>query len=205
MWKTVAISTTIFMTLTNAVASTNKPSEPFKSAKLAYPHSLIGNGFGILTEEDLAANTCTATPEPFSQDSTSFPYWQCFKTEHMSFLCDSSGVPDPNDGVQGLIVLRIASNEGNHEYLARRPWDIESCRRFGKRVAALTSNTSHVCLSGAFHRVEAGEKGSPLYYWDFDKIKTRHGCDSYFVGDCDLKYKIKHGCKTVQEKPKESE
>ena len=28
----------------------------------------------------------------------------------------------------------------------------------------------------------------PLSYWDFDKIKTVRGCDSYFVGDCDLKY-----------------
>ena len=201
MWKEIAIATTFLMTFSNAIASKTKHSDHLKSARHAYPYSLIGDDFGILTEEDLAANACTATPQPFSLDSTSFPYWKCFKTKDVSFLCDSSGIPDPNDGVQGLIVLKVTSEKGNHEYLARRPWDIESCRSFGRRVAALTRNTSHVCLSGAFHRVETDDKGSPRSYWDFDKIKTVRGCDSYFVGDCDLKYQLKHGCKVVRAKP----
>lgn len=48
-------------------------------------------------------------------------------------------------------------------------------------------NEKYVCLEGGFlnhrDRVINGKK-QEIYSWEFEKIKTKKGCDSYFEGEC---------------------
>lgn len=205
MWKKLALAGFFCMIVQTAEILANKPTHHLLSAKLKFPYSLIGDDFGILNEQDLAANTCTAIPEPFSLKSIAFPYWQCYATKDVSFECDSGGIPDPHEGMQGLIVIQVNSQNSGNDYVARRPWDISSCKEFRKRFLLLTKSTSQICISGSFMETTSKGKDEQVTSWVFDKYKTTKGCDSYFVGDCDLKYKIKHGCKVIQTNPGLSE
>jgi hypothetical protein len=168
-------------------------------AKKRYPYNLLGEDFGVLNEQDLASNTCDAIPEPFGKKTFSAtPYWQCFEAKEVSFLCDTDVSDDPHEGARSLIVMKIAGKKGNHEYLGRHPFDIKSCQRYRRRFKALSRRVAHICVSGAFHQKTTDDMGAQISYWDFDKYKTRRGCDSYFEGGCDLWYQKKHGCTPVQ-------
>lgn len=194
MRQAIAPISLFFTMLSISGCATTSPFH-LLAAKTKHPYSLIGDDFGILDEQDLAANTCTAEPEPFSTTSTAFPYWRCFPTSEVRMICDEDGwIPEPFEGKQVLVVLRVDGRHGRHEYLARRPMGVASCYSFLVDFERLTKDTQHVCLSGAFHRTVPDDDDHPISYWDFDKYKTRKGCDSYFVGDCDLSFKIKNGC-----------
>ncbi|OFZ81316.1 MAG: hypothetical protein A2583_10335 [Bdellovibrionales bacterium RIFOXYD1_FULL_53_11] len=188
MWKIVFFFAVIIAAASITMAAPSKN----------YPHSLIGEDFGILNEEDLAINTCTALPEPFSKDSISFPYWQCFETKYTNFLCDG-GAPDPKEGPQAFMVFQASNKSGTHEYIARRPWELSECREFGMDYKKLTRNISHVCFSGSFISMKKDNADTPLTSWVFESFKTNKGCKAYFVGGCSLKYQIKHGCKIKEQ------
>ena len=162
--------------------------------KNKYPYSLIGDDFGILSEADLAANTCDVQPQPFAIGSESM-YWQCFDSKVVKFLCDSNGTVDPHEGVMGLIVLSAHKKNTWHEYIARRPWQIADCRQFGRSFIKTIKGTHHVCIAGSSPENKGALSKSNTTTWIFEKYKSSKGCESYFYGNCDLTYLIRHGCK----------
>lgn len=155
--------------------------------RMKYPYGLLGNDFGLLTEKDLASNVEEALPEPFSPESIAYPYWQCFAVKNVSFVCDHSGKQDPKEPIQALIVLIVTETKQNQEYLARRPWERDSCNNFEREWVRLTTEEEHICISGPFINNDYNEAGKTTAYWVFDKYKTRKGCGSYFQGECNLK------------------
>ena len=79
-----------------------------------------------------------------------------------------------------------------HEYYMRRPIDLISAKSIVDYWGRLAKNEKYVCLAGGFSgEEEVIEDNNKLkkYYWVFEKIKTKKGCDSYFVGRCNFTYK----------------
>jgi hypothetical protein len=167
-----------------------------KSLHSKYPHALLGNDFGILKEDDLAINSCTADPIPFSKTSTSYPYWQCFEVSKTKIECDGHKYAESEKMRFSLLVLSAVTKEGNHEYFHDRMMPLGACREFIRDWKRLVKGQEYVCISGSFVNKNADETDRPVLLWDFDRFKTRRGCSSYFEGGCSLKYQRRvHGCK----------
>lgn len=165
-----------------------------------FPYGLLGEDYGILSEDDLAANTCHGLPRPFSSDSYAYPYWQCFETRETRFICESLDVKRrPQSAAPHLPVIEVTSKtRGQQEFLGRRGIDADDCNEIKRSYDQLTQGTHYVCISGEFGGLDQPLSRNASSYWVLDKFKTRKGCDSYFVGGCSLKYQLQHGC-TVKE------
>lgn len=181
MQKEIVSAVALIFTL--VLGCNTAPNRRMDSAIKEYPFGLLGDDYGILNVKDLALNAQIAEPKPFSPESISYPYWQCFESKKAAFLCDHSGIKDrqPNEA---FIVVAVSDANGIHEYLARLPMDLESCEKYQSEWSRLTRGESHVCLSGPFISSEVDSKGKSISSWVFDKYKTRKGCDSYFDGAC---------------------
>ncbi len=156
-----------------------------------FPYGLLGDDFGLLA-------ACIATPEPFSPDSTEYPYWQCFSVQEASFECDSTGYDGSEKSVMAIMAIVARKNGEEHEYLSRRAIPMKGCRAHESEWKKLTARRKHVCLSGALIRIETTTEGKSVGHWIFEALKTDKGCDSYFAGGCDLKYQVKHGCEIAR-------
>ena len=159
-----------------------------------YPYGLIGDDFGILSESDMEANTCSVEVTPFPPpDVHPYPYWQCFQTRHVRFRCDQIGNDDNADTEpQAFLLVDIHDDLGQQEYISRRYMTLADCVDYRKEWRRLTSNQRHVCLSGEyiFDNLERGEN---VRSWIYHKYKTKAGCDSY--GDeCDTGKVIRNEC-----------
>src|SRR3989338_2142108 len=94
-----------------------------------YPYAVLGNDFGILNEDDLAINSCDASPMPFGPNSISYSYWQCFQTKDVSFVCDHGGIQDKRTKlIQAALIININDNGKQQEYISRRAIDLKDCQ-----------------------------------------------------------------------------
>ncbi len=165
--------------------------------KVAYPFGLIGDDYGILSEEDLAINTCVAQAVPFALDGdTIYSYWRCYSTSDAALRCDDPDYDEDEKSMMVILALEIRSKkDGSHDYLTRRAIRLESCKYFQNEFNKLTKEESHICVSGEFWEKHSKDIVNGEMIWSFDKFKTKKGCVSYFAGQCDLKIQLKQGCR----------
>lgn len=180
-----------FLFLTNFVFAESTHLQKLNSK---FPYALLGDDFGILNENDLAINSCEATPSSFSLKQTSYPHWQCFETKTARIFCDGHGYDESAKTFFTLLVIAVEKNLERHEYLTRRTIPYDACISYAQSWHRLLKNEKYVCVSGPFiSKKEKSYKGRNLYSWIFNSFKTKKGCDSYFQGWCNLKFIIKQG------------
>jgi hypothetical protein len=155
--------------------------------RASYPYGLIGNDYGLLTEEDLAVNTCnTLELTPFSAKNMAYPYWQCFSLKDAKMECDSMGYDSVVKKETGYMEINASNENGVQSYLARDARDMRECKSYLQKWKEKTHGEQYVCLSGssgAFSGIRDGRKETD---WVLDKFKTRKGCVST-GGECSLK------------------
>ncbi len=160
-----------------------------------YPYALLTDDYGVLTEDDLKTNSCDATPCPFSEKDTSspYPYWQCFDLRTANLACEGRKY-DFSEKVRVTLLVISGIRDGVlHEYLARRPIPLSSCRLYQKAWRKFVENEKYLCISGEISSIKTDSNGRRRWVWVFDRYKTKKGCDSYFEGECDLKKIIANG------------
>ncbi len=156
--------------------------------KSRYPYGLIGDDYGLLTEEDLAVNTCNVSElTPFSGDKNmAYSYWQCFPLKDTKIECERAGY-DPTVKKETAYLEISAQNEsGLQSFLARNARAMRECRQFLLQWERKTRDEQYVCISGSYGGVTDTKDGRKEADWVFDKFKTRKGCVSKGVG-CSLK------------------
>lgn len=161
-----------------------------------YPYGLLGDDFGVLSEDDLAINTCDVWVVPFSEKSMAYPYWQCFRTVDTSASCEVMEYDEDEKSVLALLSFSASRQGEKHEYITRRAIHLSDCKSFESDWKRITKNEANVCLSGPYGGTSEEINGTRNVSWVFDKFKTRRGCVSYFQGGCSLKHQIANGCKT---------
>lgn len=174
--------------------STSSDSKNNQRSQSQYPYAILGDGFGVLNEDDLAINSCEAAPTPFSENSTSYPYWQCFETTQSQLFCDGDGYDESEKQRLTLLVVSGTRQGEYHEYLSRRAIPLDDCKEYIQDWQRLARDEKYICVSGPYHRREKTETGQWISHWTFDKFKTKKGCEPYFFGGCSLQYQLKHGC-----------
>lgn len=145
------------------------PAYPMNKFADKYPYAILGDDFGILNEDDLAINSCIATPVPFPPDLPSYPYWQCFQIKNVTFVCDNAKGVKPNKLTPTALVILAKDDANQHEYISRRAIEHKDCLSFKKDWQRMTRQETYVCLSGGFIGSEDNKKKD----WVFDKFKTR--------------------------------
>lgn len=172
----------------------NAATDYLAAAKKKYPYVLIGEDFGVLTADDLAANTCEVESGPLSEDNLASIYWQCFETRDVHFKCELSDDEEvPIAHLQGWPQIDIFAKTGYQNYMTRRTFPIADCRDLEKTFLKLTKGTKHICIAGSliwYQKVQ--EDGVKETAWLFEKYRTPKGCDSNFADVCSLKMMIKH-------------
>ena len=190
MWEKLRSACALFACCLVSISAFGASSNHLLALRSRFPYGLLGEDYGILAKGDLAMNACQFTPKPFPPDPLISPYeyWQCFETKTISLNCGSSGIEDEDEGVMGLVVVKVSINQIKHEYIERRPWPMRECRSFLKDLSALLKGRSHACLSGSFIEEETDQAGGKMSNWLFERLKTRKGCEGR---GCNFTEKIK--------------
>ena len=159
-----------------------------ETLKSHYPYGLIGDDYGILTEEDLAVNTCnTSQIAPFVEGKNmTYSYWQCFPLTEAKMQCDTLGFDVVSKKETGHLEVEIQNAQGIQSYLARDAMDMRECKRYMQYWKQKTQGEKYVCVSGSYGRLEEITNGHQEMDWIFDKFKTRKGCESH-RSECSLK------------------
>ena len=163
-----------------------------------YPHGLLGDDFGVLSENDLAANTCGVDVEPFSEKSSAYPYWQCFLTKDASIGCDVTEYDSTEKSPLAILAVTASRRNEEHEYVSRRAIRLSNCNWFKNEWKRIAKHEKYLCLSGPLVGGPELVGGKKSTTWVFDKFKTRKGCVSFFVDQCDLGARLKDGCKVTR-------
>lgn len=156
-----------------------KPSH-LSDLRSRYPYGLIGDDYGVLTQEDLAVNTCNAFPVEFSNGGNlAYSYWQCFPSKDARMTCSSLGYDSLIK--KELMYLNVYAKAGqiSHSYLARGPMEIRACKSGLRAWKRITRGEKHVCVSGIYVDVDAPKSGRQVTNWVLDKFKTNRGCEAY--------------------------
>lgn len=170
------------------------PETPPYSKK--YPYGLITPHYGILTENDLANDTCRRRQEPYipKKFQSGSLFWQCFPVKNVKNKYHTwkghQGQGPSTDPIITMCDLEIwAERDGDlHIFSAPRAHPVEYCRAYLREWTKLTRSQKFVCIDGE-NNGETTEKSNGIsrfgYLWMWKKFKTKVGCYSYRKGDCD--------------------
>lgn len=157
-----------------------------------YPHGLLTDDYGVLTEADLvyATKGVEFTPYKLEDDLSVYQRWQCFETKKVLFKYPTWRDDYSDFGLGATLcdyTFEVKDNAGiKHVYFIRRAWEIETCRMVFREWKRVRKNSKYVCLLG-----EAGSYANKEKGWVWGKTKTKSKCMSYFVGECDSEKKLK--------------
>lgn len=157
-----------------------------------YPQGLLTDDYGVLNEADLFYETKRAmgTSYKLEDDLSVHQRWQCFETKKVQFRY-SMWRDDYSDYGPGATLcdysFRVNDEIGvQHIYVARRAKARTDCRELFKEWKKIRKNSKYTCLIGEPASYENKEKA-----WIWGKTKTKNGCMSYFMGECDSEKRLK--------------
>ncbi len=178
MWKKI-----IFLVLFFSGVHGFGYSQHLSELKKAFPYGLLTDDFEVLTKEDMNINACVATAEAFSEDSHSYPYWQCFDSGTSQLNCEGRKYDPYEKSRMTLLIVSAKLNGDLHEYLYRRTMPLRECHLFKKEWHRLLMDQKYVCVSGPFNSVRKNKNGR-TWSWVFDRYKTKKGWDGSYLGKC---------------------
>ncbi len=163
-----------------------------QNIKSKYPSVLLTEDYDILSENDLASYSLGIKPVPFSAKRRSdYQYWQCFPRERVSLILKDKGFSSEDIGGEdnyGDLQIEVwLDGLISHQYFMRRPSSVVGYEEIFNRWQRLMKNEKYVCLGGRFTHYEEKTENSlkkKIYSWTFEMLKTKKGCDSYFLNQC---------------------
>lgn len=161
-----------------------------KAAKIKFPYALLTEDHGILKEKDLDDGFLKRAPYS-PKNLTGQTYWQCFPRSKIDITLRDMGYSAENlsDNDGDLSIIAYEKPGITHRYGMRRHWSIPSTEITFNHWIELMKNEKYVCLAGSGGLLVKEEtrngKNYQEYYWTFEMLKTKKGCDSYFeTADC---------------------
>ena len=164
--------------------------------KQKYPYTVLTDDYGILTKTDLnSLLDGVFPPTEFPSGKHLFLYWQCFPRNNIRISLSDIGYSSYNlDENDAELTIEASTASGTHQYGQRRNSDVSSSVTVFNQYQKLVQGQKYVCLEGTYFfykdKVIDGKKRR-IYYWTFEKIKTKKGCASYFLGRCHDQQKTK--------------
>lgn len=164
------------------------------SMQQKYPHGLLTDDYGILSDADLLVETRGFEIPPYDIKNSMLPFrrWQCFETSKVEFRYSTWRDNDPS-GPSNIIVtlcdfhFQVTDMSGIKQiYYGRRTRQVEGCKMYFNEWKKVRKDAKHVCFIGEAGSYENGEK-----WWVWGKTKTKNKCMNYFEGECDSDKRLK--------------
>jgi hypothetical protein len=154
------------------------------SLQKKYPDIMLTNDYAIVSEVDILYD--------IKKHGRGASLWQCFETSKVEFRYNTWKESDPL-GPSNIIVtlcdfhFQAKDLSGIKQiYYGRRARQVEGCRMYFDEWKQLRKSEKYACFIGEAGSYDNGEK-----WWVWGKTKTKNGCMSYFVGECDSEKKLK--------------
>jgi len=163
--------------------------------KKKYPYTVLTNDYGTLNETDLNGDFDVVFPAKKFPDGRLFSlYWQCFPRKDIRIsLRDIGYTSNSLDENDSELTVEAYTESATHQYGMRRDWPVSGNEKNFNRYQRIMRGQKYICLEGTYFfykdTVTDGKKRR-IYYWTFEKMKTKKGCESYFVGRCHVTNKL---------------
>lgn len=168
---------------TSAIAQYTN-SDHLVEIKSKYPYGLLNDDYGVLTVNDLALNACHIKPEPFIPGALNpYEYWLCFDSKNVWAVCDDQNFSN-EDGRVGRVIVKAKNHKIAYHFIEARPWPIQDCKGFVKKLQSLVQGTSHACISASYISKEKNNERTAIFH----RLKTHMGCEGE---ECVFTEKIK--------------
>jgi hypothetical protein len=152
-----------------------------------YPCGLLTESYGILTESDIMYDMIGYEPTAYSLagDLESYSRWQCFPVKSVKFTYTLWRDIHPKGDSSKIVWLcdssfLVKDKKIIHRYFDRIVKYREACRKMFADWKKLRKGNKYVCFNGYSTRLRKLVK-----FWYWNKTKTKNGCISHFVGQCD--------------------
>ncbi len=161
-----------------------------EALKKKYPHSVLTDDYGILNQIDLNSVLDGVYP-PISSPKKGYGYiyWQCFPRQQVKISLEDTGyMSESHDETDAEITITATGKDSViHQYGMRRNWPVLGQKERFNQYLKLMQAEKYVCIAGTF--IESEEKTIEgvkhhTYYWVFEKMKTKKGCEAYFEDGC---------------------
>jgi len=157
--------------------------------KKRYPFTVLTDDHGILTDTDLNSHLDGVfPPTEFPSGKHFFLYWQCFPTKDVRINLRDIGYSshhlDENDSE---LTIEAYTGSAKYQYGMRRDWPVSGNKKNFQRYQKIMRGQKYICLEGTYFfykDVATDGKKERIYFWTFEKMKTKRGCESYFQGGC---------------------
>lgn len=166
--------------ITNALSS---------DLKKKYPYTVLTDDYNTLSAVDLNSHLDGVfPPTEFPSGKHFFLYWQCFPRENIRISLRDIGYSSHNlDENDSELTIEAYTESATHQYGMRRDWPVSSNAENFNRYQKIMRGQKYICLEGTYFlskdTVTDGKKRR-IYYWTFEKMKTKKGCESYFEDGC---------------------
>ncbi len=153
--------------------------------KKKYPDQLLTDDYGILDENDVGQYAWGISSSPFSESEKGLGarYWQCFPVSVISFHCKDEGYDDEDRAELYDFSIKAQVNKDNvQKYSRAHLIEKKYCEEIIASWRKIMRGQKYVCLGGSFiyHKeIKDQDRKVQIFTWNFDKIKTKIGCDSY--------------------------
>lgn len=159
--------------------------------KKLHPYVLIGDDYGVLSADDLDITPYVeGGPTFFTGDEPNRDrrYWQCVQRDRVSIKYEDYGYSAEELGYEDTfsnLTITVTERPGVfHQYGMRRLWPADAYEKRLHLWRQMLKHEPYVCLEGDFgwreKRIAEDGIEREYYLWTFEKIKTKHECDSYF-------------------------
>ena len=176
MQKIVLIILFVFQLLN----CTSRPKSPMQKS---YPHAMITNDYGIVSESDLRFSYEEGNPNPLGGEITNFIYWICTKKENFRFNCHEMG---PSDLIEhnADVEISIIDEKISYHFSGRRAIPFQGCLEWVKEWNKMLENDSHACVAGNHAMEEYHPDGKREFRFIYERFKTKDKCTSWFLDHC---------------------
>lgn len=148
-----------------------------------YPDKLLSDDHGILRKEDLIDKRDVLPLMALGIDSNPASRWHCFESINLNSKCIKSDnkVKELNDYAADF-EMSIDENGKKYEYYFRGLISFEGCEEHRSTWKKLMEGEKYFCVSGTLLKIDSKDQNK--ISGAFDRLKTKKGCDSWFIGDC---------------------
>lgn len=163
-------------------------------------NGLLTASFNIVSEDDLAYDASRRDIAPYDpRTALSGLYWQCFpvhetKVKYRTWMADNER---GRSSVRCAPEVSIRHNSKLQLYVDRRGHEVRACKDFIVEWKRLTQGQEVVCLNGEGGFYSRDRELGSYTLWTWVKVKTKRGCLSYFVGECETTGCARGGCRAL--------
>jgi hypothetical protein len=153
-----------------------------KSLQSKYPLKLLSDDYGILKESDMHDKGFLEDIGEFSTEPSSAPRWICFDVKDFTSKCINVSYSEKFNTNSGDLDMVVKHVRKEYRFSFNSIVSNEICEEHRAEWKKVMDGEKYFCLSSTLLAIDKRDsnKISGIFY----RLKTKKGCDSWFVDHC---------------------